>query len=231
MRTAYALWIVPTLACGSPSTIKVEGPGPAPSATPQTEPAPAPAPKQYANTSARLDLSDGVVLRAGFGQTHELERPTSFDRFELRLDGASGLLDKRSLKALTTTDAYDLLQPCDLASASVSKESWGERSGIRVSLVCDFGADFATAREFAILLQLPAGPVHSFERATVLWSGEADRSSNEMDQCVSLTVVKFSAQGKTLTRTIEETVVGEGEVDGQACKPGQSQRQETVAIP
>jgi hypothetical protein len=167
-------------------------------------------------------------VNAGFGDT-----PSIFDVDAAKLETLGlEVVDAHGASVFRKTGFAAIAgqasppRQCEELRVVAAVESWGEASGARVSLFCVNGEDFKTVSETAILLEIRGKP----DFVGVLWAGEADETTNEMDACITSSEVKFSVAGQTLTQRITETVE-RGEGAPRTCKKRKKHHTVKVTIP
>lgn len=165
-------------------------------------------------------------VKAGFGDSPSIFDPTPEKLAELTI-AVVDPHDKVLFKKTGFAAIAGAAQPpgeCEELRVIAARETWGEVSGARVSLICTNGEDDKTASETAILLAIEP------PTARVLWAGDADTDHNYMDACMESHAVTFTVHGKTLTKSISDTT-RRGTDAPKDCKKRSKKRSETVTLP
>lgn len=191
-------------------------------ATPDAAPTAKPVSGYAGKLAASVPLDGSATLWFGFGEDEEVSDVAGLDKLALRLerDGKpvwqrDGLLSISGLDAVPAT-----FESCDSIMSAIVTQSWGEASGVRLSVACRSGEDFFSATELAILLDFDDELTASFQP---LWAGEADTFSSENDECVMTTTVTFKVAGAEIIRT---------EVDeAEGCKRKKARRTTRIPLP
>jgi hypothetical protein len=197
------------------------------STPPPAQPEPPEADDEPVDSNPKLSLDNGmdlvVLLDDSSPNSPELA-------IELRREGK--VVERR--EGWDTITHFDLkkLHPCDTWRSYVQRESLGAFDGVRVTLVCQVGEDYATSDEIAVLLRT--------DRLDTVWAGIADGYHNTMDSCILRRQVTFRISSpKTLVKTIaEETRWIDQVIDDDVkrrlkrdCKLGRKERVERITLP
>lgn len=187
----------------------------------------------------RLVLEDGAVLTI---EARELSAPDSPPEVTLILSRGGKEVARREGFAAVTGVKPKLLAAthlCERSNAHLRRESFGSAAGVRVSIVCISGEDYARGTELAVLFRLDE-PLRDLDALKRLWAGLADGMRSDMDSCLMSRTVAFQLiNPRTLEKTTIEVRNWTDQVIGeplkaqlkQKCKVGRTKRVERVALP